>query len=101
MEEVNGSSDVVLVVLKRLLSTLPDGFVSGDMDDTVDSPFRRVRLEDLLDISLERDVSLEQVDFAVFLVGFRGRRGESVDSDLGEAGESGRERVGEAGVRGR
>lgn len=96
-DEVDGRRDVVLVVLDGLLCALPDGLVGSDCDHCVDAALGLVRLEDPLNVVLDRDVALKEVDLAVGLVGVGGIGRERVEGELGDTVERGGEGVGEAG----
>lgn len=84
-DEVDGGRDVVLVVLDRLLGALPNGLVGRDGDDCVDAALGLVRLEDLLNVVLDRDVALKEVDLAVGLVGVGSIGRERLEGELGDA----------------
>jgi len=88
-----------LVILKGLLSRLSDSLVSSDVNNSPDSTLVLVSLEDVVNVLLQSQISLDYVDIAslLLLIGSVGRK--SLDCEFRYALESSRERVVEAKTR--
>lgn len=98
-EKVDRGGDVVLVVLEGLLAGFADSLVSGDVDDTPDSALVLVGLEDVLDVLLQCQISLDDIDIASLLLFLGSVCGKGLDSEFRDALESRGERIVEAGAR--
>jgi hypothetical protein len=99
IEDIDGCGDVVLVVLDRLLATLADGLVRGDVNDAEDAAIVGVVLEDAIDVLGVSDIALEELDLGVGLVLVRSVGTERIKGQLRDALACFGERVVEAAVR--
>lgn len=100
LEEVDGRGDVVGVVLDRLLATLSDSLVRGEVDRAKDAADGVVDLEDLCDVGGVGEVADEEVDLHVGLVGGGGIGGKGAEGEGRDALDGLGERVGETGGEG-